>query len=170
MSAFVFLRAEWWIDQAAYRAAQVKRAVKTARRRQAPRTVHPARAHIHESRNLGERAADAVAAGLGSWWFLGAQTTIILLWIALNVAAIVRHWDPYPFILLNLLFSTQAAYAAPILQLSGNRQAAKDRARDDLEAREVEQLTVMNQQQLEILMLLRKLVDESTEEGGGEAA
>ncbi len=63
-----------------------------------------------------------------------AKSTIVAAWIALNLVAILRHFDPYPFILLNLLFSTQAAYAAPIIMMSQNRQAAKDRQRDDHEA------------------------------------
>ena len=111
-----------------------------------PAPVHPKRAHIHKRISLGERAADMVAAGLGSWRFIGLQTGVIILWITLNVVALVGRWDPYPFILLNLLFSTQAAYAAPILQLSGNRQAAKDRVRDDTEAREVEMLVKLLRQ------------------------
>ena len=131
-----------------------------------PAVVHPARAHIHETRSSGERIADVVAAGMGSWRFIIAQSVIVGIWIAFNLAAIYGwHWDPYPFILLNLLFSTQAAYAAPIIMMSQNRQAAKDRVRDDTEAREVEQLTVMNQQQLEILLLLRKLVNDGEKEG-----
>ena len=60
-------------------------------------------------------------------------------WIAFNIVAILRHFDPYPFILLNLLFSTQAAYAAPIIMMSQNRQAQKDRARDDHEAGTVDE-------------------------------
>ena len=93
-----------------------------------------ARAHIHIPKTSGERAADAVAAAMGSWRFIIIQSAIVAAWIALNLVAILRHFDPYPFILLNLLFSTQAAYAAPIIMMSQNRQAAKDRQRDDHEA------------------------------------
>src|SRR5436305_266125 len=70
------------------------------------------RAHIHIPKTSGERAADSVAAAMGSWRFIIIQSGIVAAWIALNLAAILRHFDPYPFILLNLLFSTQAAYAA----------------------------------------------------------
>lgn len=73
----------------------------------------------------GERAADRVAAAIGSWRFITIQTVVILAWIAINVAFLVHPFDRYPFVLLNLVFSTQAAYAAPILQLSGNRQTNK---------------------------------------------
>lgn len=63
----------------------------------------------------------------GSWRFIITQTVIVALWIAANVVAVLHRWDPYPFILLNLLFSTQAAYAAPLILLSQNRQTDTDR-------------------------------------------
>ena len=75
----------------------------------------------------GQRIADSVAATMGSWRFIIIQTTILLLWIALNVTAWIRHWDPYPFILLNLALSFQAAYAAPFIMMSQNRQQDIDR-------------------------------------------
>jgi uncharacterized membrane protein len=64
---------------------------------------------------------------MGSWTFIIIQTIIVLFWMALNIVAYLSHWDPYPFILLNLLFSTQAAYAAPIIMMSQNRQNERDR-------------------------------------------
>src|SRR6202158_4105525 len=64
---------------------------------------------------------------MGSWPFIIVQSIILAVWITLNVLAWIRHWDPYPFILLNLALSFQAAYAAPIIMMSQNRQAAKDR-------------------------------------------
>lgn len=106
---------------------------------------------------LGNRVADAVARGMGSWTFIISQTLFVLLWMTGNVVGVIRHWDVYPFILLNLLFSTQAAYAAPIIMMSQNRQAAKDRIRDDHEAHEVDTLMTMQVEQLEILRLLRQL-------------
>jgi uncharacterized membrane protein len=75
----------------------------------------------------GQRIADALALVMGSWAFIIVQSTILAIWIVLNVIAWIRHWDPYPFILLNLALSFQAAYAAPIIMMSQNRQAAKDR-------------------------------------------
>ncbi|MET3499561.1 putative membrane protein [Mucilaginibacter sp. SG538B] len=83
--------------------------------------------HI-DSMNFGQRLADSVAAGMGSWRFIIIQTLIVALWMALNVVAFIGHWDPYPYILLNLLFSTQAAYAAPIIMMAQNRQNERDRA------------------------------------------
>jgi len=75
----------------------------------------------------GQRIADAVAATMGSWRFIIIQTTILFLWIALNITAWINHWDPYPFILLNLALSFQAAYAAPFIMMSQNRQQDVDR-------------------------------------------
>jgi uncharacterized membrane protein len=99
--------------------------------------------HIHRPHSFGERAADRVATAMGSWRFIIIQTLIVLLWMVLNVIGVTRHWDVYPFILLNLLFSTQAAYAAPIIMMSQNRQAQKDRLRDDHEAAEVDEISTI---------------------------
>ncbi len=90
---------------------------------------HPANVARHDEQGFGGRAADRVAAFMGSWRFIGIQTAIIVAWIGVNVVAVALRWDPYPFILLNLLFSTQAAYAAPILQLAQNRQTEHDRVK-----------------------------------------
>ena len=78
--------------------------------------------------SLGDRVADRVAATMGSWPFIIIQTAILVVWIVLNVTAYVQQWDPYPFILLNLALSFQAAYAAPFIMMSQNRQASIDRA------------------------------------------
>lgn len=120
---------------------------------------HPRRALIHEHADFGARAADAIAARLGSWHFIIAQTIIIVIWVALNVTALVAHWDPYPFILLNLMFSTQAAYAAPIIVMAQNRQAAKDRIKLDIEAQEVEETHAMGKTQLRILARQDEVLD-----------
>jgi uncharacterized membrane protein len=76
---------------------------------------------------LGQRIADRVAATMGSWRFIIIQSAVLLAWIALNVTAYVERWDPYPFILLNLALSFQAAYAAPFIMMSQNRQQDIDR-------------------------------------------
>lgn len=80
-----------------------------------------------ETLTYDQRLADKLALGMGSWTFLIAQTAFILLWIGLNLIAYIYHWDPYPFILLNLIFSVQAAYAAPVIMMSQNRQSERDR-------------------------------------------
>lgn len=76
---------------------------------------------------FGQRIADIVATTMGSWRFIIAQSIILTLWVILNVIAWIQHWDPYPFILLNLALSFQAAYAAPFIMISQNRQAERDR-------------------------------------------
>jgi len=74
-----------------------------------------------------QKVADKLAAVIGSWRFILFQTVVIIFWMIMNVIAAAYRWDPYPFILLNLLFSTQAAYAAPIIMMSQNRQGERDR-------------------------------------------
>jgi uncharacterized membrane protein len=83
---------------------------------------------VHASHlTTGQRIADTVAATMGSWTFIIVQSVLLTLWIALNLVAWIEHWDPYPFILLNLALSFQAAYAAPFIMISQNRQAERDR-------------------------------------------
>ena len=125
--------------------------------------VHERRARIHAPGHLGEKIADMVVGGMGSWLFIIIQSFVVLLWIGANLWLISHPYDPYPFILLNLLFSTQAAYASPLILMAANRQATKDKKRDDLEAQEVEELfsnhtllVQINQQQLKILQMLQK--------------
>jgi uncharacterized membrane protein len=90
---------------------------------------HPVNRLIHDEATLGERVADKASAGIGSWTFLIVQSILIVIWVTLNVIGLINHWDPFPFILLNLCFTIQAAYTGPILLLAGNRQAQKDRLR-----------------------------------------
>lgn len=88
--------------------------------------------HTGEGRTIGERIADAVATRVGSWPFIIVQSSLLALWIIGN-AFLIRDWlngkpfDPYPFILLNLMLSFQAAYTGPFVMMSQNRQAARDR-------------------------------------------
>jgi uncharacterized membrane protein len=74
------------------------------------------------------RFSEAIARFLGTGRFLAGQTVFVVAWIVINTVGFVQHWDPYPFILLNLAFSTQAAYAAPLILLAQNRQDDRDRA------------------------------------------
>jgi uncharacterized membrane protein len=83
------------------------------------------------SLTAGQRIADTVAATMGSWRFIIIQSGILALWVLLNVTAYVQQWDPYPFILLNLALSFQAAYAAPFIMMSQNRQQDIDRKAAD---------------------------------------
>lgn len=91
----------------------------------------PTDASWHEkhraSMSTGQRLSDGMANLMGSWKFIIWQSVMIVAWITLNLVAWFSHWDPYPFILLNLLFSTQAAYSAPIIMMAQNRQNERDR-------------------------------------------
>jgi len=114
----------------------------------------PHRAGVHESptnqavyaaATRAERAADRTTSAFGSWQFIAIQTALIVVWIAYNmlIATGALQFDPYPFILLNLFFSTQAAYAAPLILLSQNRSAERDRVHAEAsyaEGREVHRL------------------------------
>ncbi|MEO8885320.1 MAG: DUF1003 domain-containing protein [Mucilaginibacter sp.] len=86
--------------------------------------------HKDES-SFGQHLADSVASNMGSWRFIIIQTAIVAVWMIANVVGFIYHWDVYPFILLNLLFSTQAAYAAPIIMMAQNRQNERDRHHAD---------------------------------------
>jgi len=82
---------------------------------------------IKERLTFGQKAADRIATLAGSWQFIIFQSLLLTLWVILNVTAWARHWDPYPFILLNLVLSLQAAYTAPMIMMSQNRKAERDR-------------------------------------------
>jgi uncharacterized membrane protein len=87
----------------------------------------PLRGSLYDADAFG-RFSEGIARFLGTGRFLAGQTVFVVLWIALNTLAFIHHWDPYPYILLNLAFSTQAAYAAPLILLAQNRQDERDRA------------------------------------------
>ena len=82
---------------------------------------------LEEELTFGQRAADWTTNIMGSWRFIIVQSLVLVLWVLLNVVAWTKHWDPYPFILMNLVMSLQAAYTAPIIMMSQNRQAMRDR-------------------------------------------
>ena len=121
-----------------------------------------------ETSSFGSRLSDAVAKGMGSWRFIIVQTILVILWMALNLVGFIYHWDVYPFILLNLLFSTQAAYAAPIIMMSQNRQSERDRiqAQADYQTnidakQEIEALaTKLNQLEVEKLDKIIAMLEE----------
>lgn len=91
------------------------------------RAQRPAHQTHRHARSRGALIADWVAKTVGSWRFIIIQSAILVVWIALNIVGYIAHWDPYPFILLNLVLSFQAAYAAPIIMMSQNRQGEIDR-------------------------------------------
>lgn len=94
------------------------------------RRIKPAQKEIEwEGKTTGQRISDAVARVVGSWAFIIVQSILLIFWILINVVAWSQAWDPYPFILLNLALSFQAAFTAPIIMMSQNRQNAIDRER-----------------------------------------
>jgi uncharacterized membrane protein len=99
------------------------------------RSLQPARSTILRSSSRGDKIADVVTDIVGSWRFIIIQSCLLTIWIILNITAWIRHWDPYPFILLNLALSFQAAYATPFILMSQNRQSTIDRenAQQDLD-------------------------------------
>jgi uncharacterized membrane protein len=113
-------------------------------------------------RTFGERSADWVNRGLGSWKFLIVQTSVVVIWIILNTLALVRHWDPYPFLLMNICLSLQAAYAAPLIQLSQNRAQDRDAILQEFLREETEKEYVQNEK---ILKLLEELRHEIAKDG-----
>jgi uncharacterized membrane protein len=112
---------------------------------------HPVNVVHHEEATLGERVADKIASGIGSWTFLIVQTCLVALWLTLNIIGLIKHWDPFPFVLLNLLFSVQAAYTGPVLLLAGNRQAQKDRLTLEHAAHEADKADHQNVQILKAI-------------------
>ena len=97
------------------------------RLRAARRRLREAERPPADALTIGQRIADSVASTMGSWKFIIIQSTLLFFWIVLNITAYVQRWDPYPFILLNLALSFQAAYAAPFIMMSQNRQQDIDR-------------------------------------------
>jgi uncharacterized membrane protein len=114
--------------------------------------------HMGADRTQGERVADAVAGRVGSWPFIIVQSITLLAWVAAN-GFLIRDWlggkpfDPFPFILLNLVLSFQAAYTGPVVLMSQNRQAARDRDEAEHDYR-------VNRDALD---LLRRLTKEQSE-------
>ena len=131
-----------------------------------PKTWHEKH---RDTLTFGQMLADKLALSMGSWPFIISQTIIILIWLILNIIGFIYHWDPYPFILLNLLFSVQAAYAAPIIMMAQNRQAERDRhqasedyntnieAKKEIEELQIALARIENDQLNEILKMLNIL-------------
>jgi uncharacterized membrane protein len=118
------------------------------RKARAKSHVHPVNVVHHDEATFGETLADGIASFIGSWRFLIIQTVLVATWITINSLVITGavHIDPYPFILLNLAFSTQAAYTGPVLLLAGNRQSQKDRLTLEHAAHEADKADKQNVQ------------------------
>jgi uncharacterized membrane protein len=117
----------------------------------------------HDEATIGEKIADAAASGIGSWRFLIIQTFAVLLWVSLNIFGLINHWDPFPFILLNLLFSVQAAYTGPVLLLAGNRQSQKDRLTLEHAAHEADKADRQNVAILKAIQKNTEITEHNTE-------
>ena len=137
-----------------------------ARTSQHASSRHPVNRAIYDEAPIGARIADAVTAFMGSWRFIILQTIVVVAWIGGNVLLLINKGpDPYPFILLNLAFSTQAAYAAPLILLAGNRSAVRDRmtlehaaSEADVEERQNESLLKGNREILEHVAALEERI------------
>ncbi|MEA2546371.1 MAG: hypothetical protein QOI09_1644 [Chloroflexota bacterium] len=149
----------------------------------ATRSRHPINQALIDDAPRGARIADRVTGFMGSWNFIIIQTVIVLIWIAGNIFLLTRPFDPYPFILLNLAFSTQAAYAAPLILLAGNRASIRDRmtlehaaAEADIEDEQNVRLLTGNTEILkQVAALEQRILDLEKSilaaiEGGGGAA
>lgn len=125
---------------------------------------HPVNVAMATEAPFGARVADRVTGFLGSWRFVVIQSAIVAAWLTGNIILLFR-FDPYPFILLNLAFSTQAAYAAPLILLAGNRAAKRDRmtlehaaAQADIEETQNEALLVGNREILDRVVRLEETI------------
>lgn len=87
----------------------------------------------HRKLTTGQRMADKITCAIGNWTFLIVETIILMSWLALNIIGWVKHWDPYPFVFLNLLVGLQAAYAAPVILMSQNRTAERDSHKSEMD-------------------------------------
>jgi uncharacterized membrane protein len=105
----------------------VRSAGRKGRQVNAPTYRHPVNQALFGAPPFGAKLADRVTGFMGSWRFIGIQTAIVAIWLVANIVLLTRPFDPFPFILLNLAFSTQAAYAAPLILLAGNRASQRDR-------------------------------------------
>ena len=113
------------------------------------RNTHPVNVKMLDEAPLGARIADKVTGYLGSWRFLIVQTLVVAAWIGANIWLLTRPFDPYPFVFLNLAFSTQAAYAAPLILLAGNRASLRDRLTLEHAAAEADIEDAQNRQLLD---------------------
>jgi len=115
-----------------------------------------------EKVSVGHKFAESTVKAVGSWKFIFIQTILILIWSGINILAWMEHWDPYPFILLNLFLTIQAAYTAPIIMMGQNRQAARDRleAHNDflINIKAEKEIQALSQQMEKQELILKKIL------------
>jgi uncharacterized membrane protein len=131
-----------------------------------PLRYHRPHAELHSpfGGDVFGRRAEALARFFGTPRYILGQTILVAVWIAINAIAVALRWDPYPFILLNLAFSTQAAYAAPLILLAQTRQADRDKASEKASAMHAEELSRTQMELLQHNTDLTKRVAELAEE------
>src|SRR5256886_5563321 len=137
----------------------------TRRKYQTQDHKHPVNVIHHERATFGEQLADGIASFIGSWRFLIIQTFLVAVWVTINTLQVTGkiHIDPYPYILLNLAFSTQAAYTGPVLLLAGNRQAQKDRLTLEHAASEADKADRQNVQILKAIQQNTEITEKNSE-------
>ena len=116
------------VEEAATKTGEAARLAAEDAKRHLRAIVNPALMRYHgDDVSPGIRLANSVTGVMGSWKFIIIQTVLVAIWVSLNIIGLVARWDPYPFILLNLMFSVQAAYASPLILMAGNVAAHRDR-------------------------------------------
>jgi uncharacterized membrane protein len=119
------------------------------------KSKHPVNQRLHDDRTFGQQAADNFTNAFGTWTYIIVQTVVIILWMVVNVIGFIHHWDAYPFILLNLGFSAQASYAAPLILMAANRSAQRDRLTLEHDAAQTDAIFQLQNTQLELLNTIK---------------
>jgi len=120
---------------------------------------HPVNVALHDQRTFGQRAADNFTNAFGTWTYIIIQSVIIVCWMVINAVGIIYQWDKYPFILLNLAFSAQASYAAPLILMASNRTAQRDRMTLEHDAEETDAILKIQDTQIELLRAIKAETD-----------
>lgn len=116
---------------------------------------HPVNKALHDNRTFGQKAADDFTNVFGTWTYIIVQTVLIICWMTANAVAILYQWDKYPFILLNLAFSAQASYAAPLILMASNRTSHRDRITLEHEAQETDDILKIQNTQIKLLKAIK---------------
>ncbi len=116
---------------------------------------HPVNIRLHDERTVGQKAADEFTNAFGTWTYIVIQSTIIVIWMMINAAGIIYQWDKYPFILLNLAFSAQASYAAPLILMASNRTSQRDRMTLEHDFEETDAILKIQDKQIQLLQAIK---------------
>ena len=120
---------------------------------------HPVNVALHDQRTFGQKAADNFTNAFGTWTYIIIQSVITVCWMAINAVGIIYQWDKYPFILLNLAFSAQASYAAPLILMASNRTSQRDRMTLEHDAEETDAILKIQETQIELLKAIKAETD-----------